>query len=299
MTSPDRPEVKGPVVEEWLDLRFFRPVGARVARWALPRRISPDQLTLACLVIGLLGGHLLWYQPAWVNWLGCALLFLSDVFDSADGQLARMRGTSTRLGRVLDGLSDSLRFINVYVTLAARAMAGGAGWEVVALALVALLLHSLQASAADFIRQAYLRLGAGRASELDLPEAIALPRGGSWRERLSRGAYAGWVRRQALAFPRTVELVRRLGPGAVPSAAFRARYDAMQAPWVRRCWWLAQNIRFALVALTLLAGRNQAFFWLTIALTGPLVVIVASHEANAARLLGDTAATTEPEVSLG
>jgi len=58
--------------------------------------------------------------------MGFVLFIVSDVFDSADGQLARLRGTSTRFGRIIDGLSDNARFLNLYAHLLARLV--DAGW---------------------------------------------------------------------------------------------------------------------------------------------------------------------------
>ena len=97
---------KGPVVEEWADRRFFRPIGWRLARALVPTRVTPDAVTLASLVVGLVAGHLFWYASAWINAAGVLLFVASDVLDSADGQLARLRGTSTRTGRILDGVSE-------------------------------------------------------------------------------------------------------------------------------------------------------------------------------------------------
>src|SRR5438874_6251358 len=104
---------KGQAVEEWADLHFFRPIGIRIARALQPTGISADQVTLWSLVIGLVAGHLFAYQDRWTNVIGFVLFIVSDIFDSADGQLARLRGRSTRFGRALDGISDNLRFVNL------------------------------------------------------------------------------------------------------------------------------------------------------------------------------------------
>src|ERR1044071_1466295 len=68
-----------------------------------------DVVTLASLVLGVFAGHLFWYRSAWVNAAGVLLFIASDILDSVDGQLARLRGTSTRMGRILDGLADAGR----------------------------------------------------------------------------------------------------------------------------------------------------------------------------------------------
>src|SRR6058998_306004 len=120
MKPPDALASKGVAVEEWVDLHFFRPLGMRLARAAAGTRITADQLTVASLVLGLVAGHLFVYRSAALNAAGIALFIVSDIFDSADGQLARLRGSSTRFGRILDGLADALRFLNLYVHLGVR-----------------------------------------------------------------------------------------------------------------------------------------------------------------------------------
>ena len=105
---------KGRAVEEWTDLRFFRPAGLRIARALMPTRLSPDHVTMLALVVGLVAGRLCYYDSVGLNALGVVLFIVSDIFDSADGQLARMRGTSSRLGKVLDGIADGARFTISY-----------------------------------------------------------------------------------------------------------------------------------------------------------------------------------------
>src|SRR3989449_6954585 len=80
------------------------------------------------LLIGLVAGHLFAYQDRWTNFIGFLLFIVSDIFDSADGQLARLRGTSTRFGRALDGINDNLRFVNLYFHLIYRLIHAGWWW---------------------------------------------------------------------------------------------------------------------------------------------------------------------------
>src|SRR6266540_7111021 len=169
---------KGGAVEEWADLHFFRPIGIRIARALLPTGISPDQVTLWSLVIGLVAGHLFAYQDRWTNVIGFVLFIVSDIFDSADGQLARLRGASTRFGRALDGISDNLRFVNLYFHLIYRLVRAG-WWSGALLVAAAGLAHTYQSAAVDFVRNAFLYIGVGNGGELDLPEDLAGAAGGS------------------------------------------------------------------------------------------------------------------------
>ncbi len=139
----------------------------------------------------------------------------------------------------------------------------------------------------DFIRQAYLLYGAGRPAELDLPQTVPPATGGFWR-RFAQAGYSDWVNMQARMFPATVALARRMGSSTIPAAPFRARYDALQGVWVERCWLIAQNIRFALIALAVASGNETNFFWLTLLIPTPaLFWILRGHERNAAILLAE------------
>ena len=269
---------KGPVVEEWADRWFFRPLGWRLATSLLPTRISADAVTFASLVLGVLAGHLFWYRSAWVNAGGVLLFILSDVLDSADGQLARLRGTSTRMGRILDGLADTGRFVSLYGHLGARLYVTGHGWGGAVLALAALLSHSYQAAAADFIRQAYLYFAVGSGSELDIPEQSPAPEHPSVWSRLSAWIYGDYVRRQAWLFPRTTALARALAGRDVP-ASLRRSWAERQRWVVQGCALIAQNIRFVLLALTAVPHWPAAYCWIVVGpLNVVLVFLILAHE---------------------
>jgi phosphatidylglycerophosphate synthase len=289
LTPPTALAAKGQVVEEWVDLHFFRPLGLRIARALGPTRATPDQVTVASLLLGLIAGHLMVYASPAVNAAGVGLFVVSDIFDSADGQLARMRKTSTRFGRILDGVSDNLRFINLYVHLLVRLALAGAGWEALALALAAGVSHSFQSAAVDFMRQAYLYLGAGSGSELDLPETASRAEARTWLQRIGALLYRDYVRRQAWMFPRTVELVRRAG--AEVTERFRADYRGRSTTRVVHCAWIGQNMRFLLLAVTVVPGWPAGFFWLTIVpLNLILLGLVLGQERTARATLRAVAA---------
>jgi len=243
----------------------------------LPTRISPDAVTFASLVLGILAGHLFWYRSAWINAGGVLLFIVSDVLDSADGQLARLRGTSTRMGRILDGLADAGRFVSLYGHLGARLYAAGWGWGGPALGLAALLSHSYQAAAADFIRQAYLYFAVGSGSELEIPGQSAREDTSLWG-RITGWIYGDYVRRQAWLFPRTTALARALSGRDVP-VSVRESWAERQRWVVRSCAWIAQNIRFLLLALTAVPHWPAAYCWLVVGpLNVVLLVLIVAHE---------------------
>lgn len=277
---------KGNEVEEWLDMRFFRPIGARITSVLYPTQVTPDQVTMISVVIGLVAGHLFVYTSPWVNAAGFALFIVSDLFDSADGQLARRRGTSTRLGRALDGTSDGLRFLNLGVHLVVRlVLYSGWSWTAaILLAVIASFSHTSQSATIDFVRHAFLALGKGKGSELDVDE-VEVPPGISWFRRLTTNIYRSYARLQARLFPQTVALVRatraqRTAPGV--TAAYRER----MLPLLSWCPWLGQNIRFIVLGITAVAGWPAGLLWITaVPMNIIMTVIIGEQERRAGAIL--------------
>ena len=85
-----------------VERRLARPL----TRLLLPSRVSPTQVTLAGLVLGVLGGAGLATVSPGLRVLGLLLVVLSNVLDCVDGDLARARFEQTSAGARLDLLGD-------------------------------------------------------------------------------------------------------------------------------------------------------------------------------------------------
>lgn len=85
-----------------------RPAGRLLAAGAYPLRLTPNQVTLisaGCSFAGI--AALAAFAPSWPLALGVwAALAVGFAFDSADGQLARLRGESSAAGEWLDHVVD-------------------------------------------------------------------------------------------------------------------------------------------------------------------------------------------------
>ena len=106
-----RATIKPVEVEELIDLFVHRPLAHLIARAAYPTAITPDQLTLCSMFVGIAAGWCTWSSLARGSAylaVGGVLLIASAVVDCSDGQLARMRQSSSRFGRMLDGLVDAI-----------------------------------------------------------------------------------------------------------------------------------------------------------------------------------------------
>jgi phosphatidylglycerophosphate synthase len=99
---------------------FDRRISWRISRRLARTPITPNQVTLASTVLGLLSAAM-FASPAYTTRLLAALIFLiSTTIDGVDGELARLKLAESRLGARLDTLTDNL----VHVALFAALMTG-------------------------------------------------------------------------------------------------------------------------------------------------------------------------------
>ncbi|SEP61925.1 CDP-alcohol phosphatidyltransferase family protein [Microlunatus flavus] len=96
-----------------------RPLGRVLAALAYVAGLTPNQVTALSAVATFAGIVLLALAPAtWATGIGVALLLvLGYALDSADGQLARLRGGGSLLGEWLDHTVDSLKVVVVHMAV--------------------------------------------------------------------------------------------------------------------------------------------------------------------------------------
>lgn len=110
-----RRSLKLPEVEEIFDLYFYRPLAFAFVKAIYRTNITPNQLTVVSMLIGMMGGVCFGLGHAAAVTVGALLYGLSIVLDCSDGQLARLKKNGTRLGRILDGLIDYVVSLAVYL----------------------------------------------------------------------------------------------------------------------------------------------------------------------------------------
>jgi hypothetical protein len=150
-------------VEEPVDVWVHRPLAFLLAKLLLPTRISPNLVTVVSMLLGLAALAVMQSQfPGHMPVAG-ACVFASAVADCADGQLARMRGTSSALGRMLDGAADFVVSIAVVGGGAAVVLrAHSSSWREFVLCALAIaatgVTGSFHTASYDHYKNVYLRL---------------------------------------------------------------------------------------------------------------------------------------------
>jgi phosphatidylglycerophosphate synthase len=107
---------KDALMARWVDRRLSWRISLRLARTS----ITPNQVTLANTVLGLLSAWMFSFPSYWPRLIAALMFLVSVTFDGVDGELARLKMTESRFGARLDVMTDNL----VHVALFAGIMTG-------------------------------------------------------------------------------------------------------------------------------------------------------------------------------
>jgi phosphatidylglycerophosphate synthase len=159
--------LKRPDVEEWADLFLFRPLAFLLVKAIFRTSLTPNQLSVFSVMLGVAAGILFGTGGPVTAGLGAALFFLSIVVDCADGQLARLKKNGTPLGRLVDGAIDYVVGVAVYLGLGFGFTAVSSRplhwWILILAAAASNILHSV---VFDYYRNRYLAYVHGVSSAL-------------------------------------------------------------------------------------------------------------------------------------
>ncbi|MBQ3078868.1 MAG: flippase-like domain-containing protein [Clostridia bacterium] len=223
MRTDIRAAYKSEDTEEFFDRIFTKPLGYLWARFFMKIGWSPNMVTLLSMGIGFTGGLLFYPENFSINLIGVLLVIFANILDSTDGQLARLTGNKSTLGRILDGLSTSVWYVAIYCALCLRLMdhaipfSGGkpwGGWIWVVVFICAIFGHERQCMIADYLRNIHLFFLKGKsASELDSSREIAksrasLPWTGARFQKIYLFFYGMYTFMQELATPNFQRLIK-------------------------------------------------------------------------------------------
>ena len=128
MNEKYRATLKSAETEDWLDLHVIRPFCYYCAVFFAKFDIHPNTVTIWSMIVGAASavffGCASFYYGGTMglvyNIIAIVLLMIADVLDCTDGQLARMTGKKSRIGRILDGVAGFAWFIPIYHALVYR-----------------------------------------------------------------------------------------------------------------------------------------------------------------------------------
>lgn len=279
--------MKSSDTEEWIDLIFYRPIGYRWALFFEKLHVTPNAITIASIFLGVAAGILFYYNDLCLNLYGMCLLIWANMYDSADGQLARITGQKSDLGRMLDGISGDFWFTSIYAAICFRLMPEWGYWIWI-LAAMAGLSHSKQAAMADYYRNVHLFFLKGKSgSELDnSQQQRALYASLSWKKAGVRKFflrfYSEYTASQEALTPAFQRFFKALVAkyGEVYPQEVRDAFRWGSLPLMKYTNILSFNTRVIVLFICLLIDLPWIYFVFELTvLNGLLVYMVCKHEA--------------------
>ncbi|MDR1543183.1 MAG: CDP-alcohol phosphatidyltransferase family protein [Prevotellaceae bacterium] len=169
--------------ENFFDRTFYRQIGYRIALLLKNTGITPNQITIVSIFVGVFAGILFYPENLLLNLFGILLLIFANILDCVDGQLARLTGIKSQVGRILDGLAGDLWFVAIYIAIAMRLehyISPAWAWTLVSLAGASNLV---QANITDYYKTLHLYfISLKKGAEFDTVERVKvkyaqMPRG--------------------------------------------------------------------------------------------------------------------------
>lgn len=316
--------LKSSETEDWLDYHVVRPFSYHWAAFFNRFDIHPNTVTIWSMIIGALScvffAHGCFYYEGAMglvyNIIAILLLCIADILDCTDGQLARMSGKKSRLGRILDGVAGFTWFTPIYLALVWRfyhhhdiefSLLGISDTEqnvmiaTIVVFIIGLIsgIHGLagQQRLADYYIQAHLYFLKGeKGSELDNSAQQQeiydkMDSSTSWVERLFQKSYIGYTQKQEGRTPQFQRLLRLLktkfGTAEHIPATVREEFHKNSLPLMTWNGLLTFNFRSAWLFLFCLIDIPVGNFLFEIICMGLLTCYVNRRHENFCRKIAD------------
>lgn len=255
--------LKSSDTEEHIDIYFYRPLGYQWARFFRMLHVTPNAVTIMSIFLGVGAGICFGFDNLKVNIIGILLLIWANTYDSCDGQLARLTGQKSALGRILDGAAGDFWFIAIYVAICIRLMPEWGLW-IWALCIVSgFMCHSRQCRLADYYRQIHLFFLKGKeGSEMDdASKQVELYRQMTWTgqplQKLFQFFYVNYTQAQEKETPwfqRLKAAIRQRYPEQLPDS-LRNDFRQGSLPLMKYANFLTFNWRSITLFASILIGK--------------------------------------------
>ncbi|MBO5025691.1 MAG: CDP-alcohol phosphatidyltransferase family protein [Bacteroidaceae bacterium] len=295
--------------EEWIDIVFTRPIGYRWALFFNHFDIHPNVVTVISMFLGAAAGVMFVFDAGTTrgliyNIIGVLLLAWANFYDSCDGQMARMTGKKTRLGRILDGFAGDVWFFCIYVAIVIRIFHQNIPftdihWEWFGLLLACIcgfVCHARQCGLADYYRNVHLFFLKGKdGSELDnsvqqrkLYEET--PWKGNFLWKIFLRSYCNYTRQQELQTPAFQALLAKIGKvyGDKIPQTFRDKFRKNSLPLMKYANILTFNVRAIVLYISCLANVPWMYLLFELVVMTTLYLYMRwRHESFCRRMLAE------------
>lgn len=264
--------IKSQDTEEFIDLWFYRPLGFRCALFFRNRGIHPNIVTIISILLGVAAGICFAQENLQWNLLGILLLMWANLYDSTDGQLARITGQKTRWGRILDGFAGDVWFFFIYAAIAIRTtfqpipFAPDYQWGIsiwILCSFAGFWIHGSQCQLADYYRNIHLYFtNATNGNEFDNSDAQRLqfkqtPWKGNFFWKIFLHFYIDYTANQERMTPKFQEFIATVKKsyGTTLPQWLRDDFRKGSLPLMKYTNILTFNSRFIMLWFSMLIGE--------------------------------------------
>ncbi len=288
--------IKSYDTEEFIDLWIYRPYGYRCALFFRNHGIHPNLITIVSIFLGIAAGICFISTELRWNILGIFLLLWANLYDSTDGQLARLTGQKTRWGRILDGFAGDVWFFFIYLAIAVREtfqpipFAPEYQWGVTIWILCSFSgfwIHGSQCQLADYYRNIHLYFikeeNGNEFHNSDTQRKLydETPWKGNFFWKIFLFAYVGYTanqERMSPMFQKFIKAVNKKYPDSIPSE-LREKFRKGSLPLMKYTNAITFNSRAIFLWFTMLTGELWMYILFEIIILGVIFLYMRSkHE---------------------
>ncbi len=144
--------------DELINTYVLRPIAGMIVRALYPTSITPNQVTLASILAGLVAAGFYYAGSQASIVVAGILITVKDILDSADGQLARAKSQFSRKGRFLDSIGDVVVNVAVFSAIGWTLYRQTGDWMMIVLSFVGFVAITLRVSYHVFYHTSFLHL---------------------------------------------------------------------------------------------------------------------------------------------
>jgi phosphatidylglycerophosphate synthase len=282
--------LKSREVEDPVNLWVHRPLAYGLVALLYRSPVTPNQVTLISLLVGLSAGACFIVGTRELMFWGGALLWTSAILDGADGILARAKSAFSELGRALDGTADMLVAVATVVPAIYHLWIKHHDPVLLGMAPLAVGTAVLHIYLYDFYKESYLQMTnpawngrPERLADVEARLARVKAQGGSLAERFASRLYVDLVRAQtrliALTNPwATREGLRfRVNPAAID--VYRRNNRAPMQAWAL----ISLAPHSYLMSIAAMFDRIDVYLWGRLAVANGVFVCLLVWQRTCSR----------------
>lgn len=294
--------IKSVDTEEFLDMWFYRPLGFSCALFFRNRGVHPNVITIVSIFLGVAAGICFAQESLRWNMFGMLLLIWANLYDSTDGQLARMTGQKTRWGRILDGFAGDCWFFCIYFAICIREtfdpipFAPEYNWGLplwILTSYCGFWVHGSQCQLADYYRNIHLYFtNEKNGNEFHNSMAVRkeydeTPWKGNFFWKIFLSAYVSYVGNQERMTPRFQRFIKTVHDryGTDIPRGLRDEFRKGSLPLMKYTNFITFNSRAIMLCFTMLINQMWMYlFFELIVLMAVFLYMKYKHERLCKRL---------------